>query len=122
MSTRTDSYKRKNVNKKTTNNPFLYVNFSKNDYTLDGKNTEEYVETRIRNYNSLKTKTTRSILPDPESVKQYVRRRNIQCYQYKHGTDRWPTQIDPSTSGWTRTRTVNLCLCGSMGNGFQMSL
>ena len=53
--------------------------------------------------NSLKTKTTQSILPDPESAKQHMRGGNLQYYQYKHSTDRWLTQIDPCTSGWTRS-------------------
>ena len=30
------------------------------------------------------------------------RRENLECYQYKHCTDRWLTQIDLCTSGWTR--------------------
>ena len=73
--------KGKNVIKETTNNPFLYGNFSKSQYMLGGKNTKEYVETRVRNYDNLKTKTTRSILPDSESGKQHIQKENLQCYQ-----------------------------------------
>ena len=51
------------------------------------KSTEEYVETRLRNYDSLKAKRTQSILPDPENAKQHLQG-NLQCYQYKHCTDR----------------------------------
>ena len=58
--------------------------------------------TQVRNYDSLKTKTTQSILPDPESAKQHMRRGNLHCYQYKHWTDCWLMQIDPCISGWTR--------------------
>ena len=89
----------------TINNPFLYVNSSKNDYiviVIGGKNTKAYVVTRVRNCDSLKTKTTQSILLDPESAKQHIRRGKLQCYQYKHYTDSWLRQIDPCTSGWTR--------------------
>ena len=32
------------------------------------KYTEEYVETRVRNHDDLKAKTTQSILPDPSTV------------------------------------------------------
>ena len=74
----------------TINNPFLYVNFSKNDYiviVIGGKNTKGYVVTRVRNCDSLKTKTTQSILLDPESAKQHIRKGKLQCYQYKHYTD-----------------------------------
>ena len=68
----------------------------------NGKNTKGYVVTRVRNCDSLKTKTTQSILLDPESAKQHIRRGKLQCYQYKHYTDSWLRQIDPCTSGWTR--------------------
>ena len=80
----------------------MLVNFSKNDYILGGENTKEYVETQVRNYDSLKPKTTQSILSDPESAKQHLRRGNRQCYQYNHCTDRWLTKVDPCTSGWAR--------------------
>ena len=82
--------------------PIFFPNFSKNDYILGRKSTEVCVGTRVQNYNSLKTKTTQSILHDPENIKQHLRRGNLQCYQYKHCTDRWLTQIDPCTLGWTR--------------------
>ena len=79
----------------------LLIIFFHYDYIFSGKNTDKYVETRARSYNNLITKTTQSILPDPESVKQHLQRRNLQCYQYKHCTERWLTQIDPYTLGWT---------------------
>ena len=119
MPTGIDSYKRKNVNKETIN-PFLEVKFSKNDYILVRKNSEEYVVSRVRNYNRLKTKTTQSILSDLESAKQYLQG-NLQCYQYKHCTDHWLTQIDPCTSGQTRNTDGKLLPLGSVGNIFQMS-
>ena len=73
--------KGKNVIKETINNPFLYSNFCKSQYMLGGKNTKEYVETQVRNYDNLKTKTTRSLLPDSESRKQHIQKENLQCYQ-----------------------------------------
>ena len=79
----------------------LLIIFFHYDYIFSGKNTEGYIETLARSYNSLKTKTIQSILPDPESVKQHLQRRNLECYQYKDCTERWLTQIDPYISGST---------------------
>ena len=95
----------------TINNPFLYVNFSKNDYiviVIGGKNTKGYVVTRVRNCDSLKTKTTQSILLDPESAKQHIRRGKLQCYQYKHYTD--------SSAGLGKLIFVLLLLLGRTRN------
>ena len=38
-------------------------------YVYRGKTNEELVETRMRQYNTMKTKTTQTILPDPHSLK-----------------------------------------------------
>ena len=50
----------------------------------NGKNTKGYVVTRVRNCDSLKTKTTQSILLDPESAKQHIRRGKLPI-QALHG-------------------------------------
>ena len=96
-----ENQKIKDVKKEAITKPFLYVNFSKNDYIFGGTNTKEYVETSVKNYVGLKRQTTQSILPDPESAKQHMQNRNLQCYQYWHCTDHWLMQIDPCTSWWT---------------------
>ena len=64
------------------------------------KDTEELVDTRIRNYNSLNIKTTQSILPDPPSVTQHVRRSNLQCYYWKSYLEPIIEKIEPTTSDW----------------------
>ena len=70
---------------------------------LGGKNTEECVEIRVQNYDSLKTKTTtQSMLPDPESAKQHLQPGNLHCYQCHHCMDYWLTKVDHCSSGWTR--------------------
>ena len=82
------------------------------------KNNEEYVETQVRNYDDLHTKLTQPILPDPASTKQHIRRGNLQCYLYKHCKDRWLTQIDPCTSGWTKNTNGKLLLLWFNGEQF----
>ena len=46
-------------------------------YVYRGKTNEELVETRMRQYNTMKTKTTQTILPDPHSLK-------LEELTYKH--------------------------------------
>ena len=75
---------------------------------LGGKINEDYVDTRVTSYDRLKIKTTQSILPDPESIIQHIKRANLQCYQYKHCTENWLTLIDPCSSGWTREENGEL--------------
>ena len=72
------------------------------EWSFCGKNIKEYVETSVTNYVGLKRQTTLSILPDPESAKQHIQNRNLQCYQSWYCTDHWLMQIDPCTSWWTR--------------------
>ena len=50
-------------------------------YICREKTNEESVETRVRQYNAMKTKTTQTILPDPHSLKEHIKRANLQaCY------------------------------------------
>ena len=53
-------------------------------FIYNARKNEEYVDTRIRNYNSLKIKTTQSILPDPKNIKQHIKRANMQCFYWKN--------------------------------------
>ena len=41
-------------------------------YVYRGKTNEELVETRMRQYNTMKTNTTQTILPDPHSLKKHI--------------------------------------------------
>ena len=51
-------------------------------YIYRGKEVERIVETRMRQYNEIKTKTTHIILPDPNSLTQHIKRANIQVYYW----------------------------------------
>ena len=71
-------------------------------FVYGGKETEELVDTRIRNYDALNIKTTQSILPDPTSLTQHIRRANLQCYYWKCCVKPTIEKIEPTTSGWVR--------------------
>ncbi|XP_065053639.1 uncharacterized protein LOC135682604 [Rhopilema esculentum] len=47
-----------------------------------GKVGESYVETRIQLYKEMKSKSSSSIPPDPDSVKQAIRRANYQVFHW----------------------------------------
>ena len=53
-------------------------------YVYRGKEMEGIVETRLRQYNEIKTKTTQVILPDPNSLTQHIKQANIQAYYWVH--------------------------------------
>ena len=53
-------------------------------YIYRGKTNEELVETRMRQYNTMKTKTTQTILPDSHSSKEHIERVNLQAYCWRH--------------------------------------
>ena len=42
------------------------------------------VETRMRQYNTMKTKTTQTILPDPHSFNEHIKSANLQAYYWRH--------------------------------------
>ena len=44
-----------------------------------GKINELLVEKRMRQYNTMKIKTTQTILPDPHSLKEYIKRANLRA-------------------------------------------
>ena len=46
-------------------------------YIYLGKTNEESLEARMRQYNMMKTKTTQTILPDPHSFKEHIKRANL---------------------------------------------
>ena len=53
-------------------------------YTDRGKTNYELVEIRMRQYYTMKTKTTKTILPDPHSLKEQIKRANLQAYYWWH--------------------------------------
>ena len=65
-------------------------------FVYGGKDTEELVDTRIRNYDSVNIKTT---LSDPRSLTQHVRREN---YYWKSCLNPIIEKIEPTTLGWLR--------------------
>ncbi len=59
-----------------------------------GKDNEDYVETRIRLYKSLKSKSSMSWPPDPDSVVQVIKRAHCQAYVWYHCRQRIINQLD----------------------------
>ena len=53
-------------------------------YVYHGKANEELGETRMRQYNMMKTKATQNILPDSHSLKEDIKRANLQAYYWLH--------------------------------------
>lgn len=56
-------------------------------FVYNGKESEELVDTHIKHYDSLKTKSTQPILADQmyqKSLTQHIRRANLQRYYWKH--------------------------------------
>ena len=45
---------------------------------------EGIIETRMRQYKEIKTKTMQVILPDPNSLTQHIKQANIQAYYCMH--------------------------------------
>ena len=72
------------------------------------KTNEEIVETRMRQYNTMKIKTTQNILPDPHRLKEYIKRANLQAYHWWHYLEHNTTKVDPSRAGWLRVETNGL--------------
>ena len=77
-------------------------------YVYRGKINEELVETRIRQYNTMKTKTTQTILPDPQCFKEHIKRANLQAYDWRHYLQHNITKVDPCRGGWLRDETKGL--------------
>ena len=53
-------------------------------YVYGGKINEELVKTRMRQYNTMKTKTTQTILPEPHSLKEHIKGANLQAFYWRH--------------------------------------
>ena len=56
----------------------------------------------------MKTKTTQTILPDPQSLKEHIKRANLQAYYWRYYLEHDITKLDPSRAGWLRDETNGL--------------
>ena len=66
----------------------------------NGKENESLVETRIRLYKSMKTKSSQALPPDPDSIVQAIKRVHFQTLFWLRFNDRLPEDIDCSENGW----------------------
>ena len=54
------------------------------------------------------TKTTQTILPDPDSLKEHIKRANLQAYYWRHYLEHNITKVDSCRTGWLRDETNEL--------------
>ena len=54
------------------------------------------------------TKTTQTILPDPDSLKEHIKRANLQTYYWRHYLEHNITKVDSCRTGWLRDETNQL--------------
>ena len=79
-------------------------------YIYRGKSNEELVENRMRKYNTIQTKTTHTLLSDPDSLKEHIKRDNLQAFYQRHYLEHKITKADPFRAGWLRDETNGLKL------------
>eukprot|EP00794_Sanderia_malayensis_P012581 gene12581-biopygen10020 len=72
-----------------------------------GKIDESYVNTRIRLYQGLKTKSSAVIPADPKSIDQELLRVNLTCFIWLRCLDKVVTRPDPKSSGWHYDEALN---------------
>ena len=77
-------------------------------YVYRGKVNEELVKTRMRQYSTMETKRTQTISPDPHSLKEHIKRANLQAYYWQHYLEHNITKEDPCRAGWLRDETNGL--------------
>lgn len=65
-----------------------------------GKPDEEFVDTRIRMYEQLKTKSSLTLLPDRYSAEEHVKRANLQTYIWKQCLHKDIDYPNPEEGGW----------------------
>ena len=58
------------------------------------------VETRIRLYKAMKTKSSQALPPDPDSMTEAIKRMHFKTYYWLRFNDRIPDEIDYSKNGW----------------------
>ena len=65
-----------------------------------GKKSESYVETRARLYDQQKNKTSTNLPPDPDSLLQDLRRKQLQVLIWQQMDNVTMDEIDPLRYGW----------------------
>ena len=65
-----------------------------------GKENESYVETRIRLYQNLKSKSSMPLPPDPDSVLQVIKRAHHQTYLWLRCCERMVDRLPFEGNGW----------------------
>ena len=63
--------------------------------------TLDYIETRIRIYKGLKTKSSLSLPPDPDSVVQMIKRAHLQTHTWLRSTEMNMNHLRYSDFGWS---------------------
>ena len=63
-------------------------------YVYRGKTNEEFVDARMRHYNSMKTKPAQNILPDPDSLNEHIKRANLQAYYWRNYLEHNISKVD----------------------------
>eukprot|EP00794_Sanderia_malayensis_P005090 gene5090-biopygen4150 len=66
----------------------------------NGKVNESYLETRVRIYKSMKTKTSMSIPPDQDSVLQAIKRVHYQAFHWHRCSDITIPEVSFEDHGW----------------------
>eukprot|EP00794_Sanderia_malayensis_P021307 gene21307-biopygen16343 len=66
-----------------------------------GRKDESYVDTRVRLYKAMKTKSSQSLPPDPDSMQQAVRRVHYQVYHWLRFAEKSVLFISLEDNGWT---------------------
>jgi len=66
-----------------------------------GKQREEYVDTRIRLYQSLKKKSSMSVPPDPDSLIQVIKRAHLQIYEWYRCAQQNIDHLNLEEFGWS---------------------
>ena len=51
------------------------------------------------------TKTTQTILPDPDNLKEHIKRANLQAYYWRQYLEHNITKVDSCRTGWLRDET-----------------
>ena len=74
--------------------------FPRKNVLYNSKENEILVETRIRIYKSMKTKSSQALAPDPDSINQAIRRMHFPTFFWLRFNGRLPKDIDCSKICW----------------------
>ena len=62
----------------------------------------------MRQYNTMKTKTTQTILQDTQSLKEHIKKATLKRSYWRHYLKHNMKKVDPSIAGWLRDETNRL--------------